>query len=221
MKSLNRVFLMGHLGRAPELMQSKAGKPYTRLNLATHRSWGTGDDQREEITDWHSVFVWGTLAERCTANLLPGNIYMADGYRADVYLAHPVTGDIWRPEIMHIIDLRSRVLVGYRIMLHEGSYDVMFYEPKVYEDSLNISTNLRGGSPVIVNLKHLDPAEGTRLIDFVCGTAYAIDGHMMKIGESTFLFTPSSMAITAADDRASLGEEIDSERGKREVFFSR
>jgi len=103
----------------------------------------------------------------------------------------------------------------------EGSYDVMFYEPKVYEDSLGISTNLRSGSPVIVNLKHLDPAEGTRLIDFVCGTAYAIDGHMMKIGESIFLFTPSSIAITSADDRSSLGEEMESERGKREVFFSR
>ena len=100
----------------------------------------------------------------------------------------------------------------------EGSYDVMFYEPKIYEDSLNISTNLRTGSPVIVNLKHLDPAEGTRLIDFVCGTAYAIDGHMMKIGESIFLFTPSSIAITSAEERASLGEEIES---KRETFFSR
>jgi len=52
--------------------------------------------------------------ERCTANLLPGDIYMADGYRADVYLAHPLTGKIWRPEIMHIIDMRSRVLVGYQ-----------------------------------------------------------------------------------------------------------
>ena len=113
------------------------------------------------------------------------------------------------------------VLRGKREAKAEGGSEVMFYEPKVYEDSLNISTNLRGGSPVIVNLKHLDPAEGTRLIDFVCGTAYAIDGHMMKIGESIFLFTPSSIAITSADDRASLGEEMESERGKREVFFSR
>lgn len=103
----------------------------------------------------------------------------------------------------------------------EGSYEVMFYEPKIYEDSLNISTNLRTGSPVIVNLKHLDPTEGTRLIDFVCGTAYAIDGHMMKIGESIFLFTPSSIAITSAEERSSLGEEIETERGKRESFFSR
>jgi len=99
----------------------------------------------------------------------------------------------------------------------ESSYEIMFYEPKVYEDSLNISTNLRAGSPVIINLKHLDPSEGTRLIDFVCGTAYAIDGHMMKIGESIFLFTPSEINIVAAEERASLGEELE----KRESFFSR
>ena len=62
---------------------------------------------------------------RDTHDLLPGDIYMADGYRADVYLAHPMTGDIWRPEIMHVIDVKTGFLVGYRIMANEGTYDVM------------------------------------------------------------------------------------------------
>ena len=62
---------------------------------------------------------------RSTAELLPGDIYMADGYRADVYLAHPMTGGIWRPEIMHVIDIKTNAFVGYRIMAHEGTYDVM------------------------------------------------------------------------------------------------
>ncbi|MDP2395040.1 MAG: Mu transposase C-terminal domain-containing protein [Methylococcaceae bacterium] len=70
---------------------------------------------------------------RCTTNLLPGDIYTADGYRADVYLAHPVTGDIWRPEIMHVLDLESRYLVGYRIMAHESSYDVMIAWAEIFE----------------------------------------------------------------------------------------
>lgn len=113
------------------------------------------------------------------------------------------------------------VLKGKRESKEEGAYEIMFYEPKVYEDSLNISTNLRSGSPVIINLKHLDPSEGTRLIDFVCGTAYAIDGHMMKTGESIFLFTPGSIAIVSAEERASLGDEIDANKNKRETFFSR
>lgn len=71
--------------------------------------------------------------ERCTTNLLPGDVYMADGYRADVYLAHPMTGDIWRPEIVHIIDLRSRMMVGYRIIAHEGAYDIMISWAETFE----------------------------------------------------------------------------------------
>jgi len=103
----------------------------------------------------------------------------------------------------------------------EGPSDVIVHEPKVYEDSLNISANLRGGNPVIINLKHLEPTEGTRLIDFVCGTAYAIDGHMMKIGDSIFLFAPNQINIINAEEKSSLTEEISQFESKRESFFSR
>lgn len=103
----------------------------------------------------------------------------------------------------------------------EAGTEIVIYEPKVYEDSLNVSTHLRAGCPVIINLKHLDPNEGTRLIDFVCGTAYAIDGHMMKIGDSIFLFTPNTIAITPADERTSIEDDLSLDREKRETFFSR
>ncbi|WP_245209084.1 integrase catalytic domain-containing protein, partial [Ralstonia solanacearum] len=61
---------------------------------------------------------------RSTENALPGDVYVADGYRADVYLAHPVTGDIWRPELTVAIDMRSRFPVGWRADEHEGTYAV-------------------------------------------------------------------------------------------------
>nr|VFJ90884.1 MAG: putative transposase [Candidatus Kentron sp. LFY] len=59
--------------------------------------------------------------ERCTRNALPGDVYVADGYRADVWLAHPVTGDLWRPELTVAMDMRSRVIVGWRADEHEGT----------------------------------------------------------------------------------------------------
>jgi cell division inhibitor SepF len=84
-----------------------------------------------------------------------------------------------------------------------SEYEIVIHEPKVYEDSMTISTQLRGGSPVIINLKHLvTNEEGVRLIDFVCGTAYAIDGHMVKIGEGIFLFTPNNIIISDVEDRS-------------------
>lgn len=102
----------------------------------------------------------------------------------------------------------------------DSSFEIMIYEPKIYEDSLGISGNLRKGKPAIVNLKHLEPSEGTRLIDFICGVAFAIDGHMMKIGESIFLFSPGTVRITDAEERVSIGEEISSFGTEREGFFS-
>jgi cell division inhibitor SepF len=115
----------------------------------------------------------------------------------------------------------ATILKNKKSSKEEGGYEIVFYEPKVYEDSLNISTHLRSGSPVIISLKHLDPAEGTRLIDFVCGTAYAIDGHMIKVGESIFLFAPAQITINSSEDRSSLGEELAYSEEKRDAFFSR
>jgi cell division inhibitor SepF len=99
-----------------------------------------------------------------------------------------------------------------------AEYEIIMHEPKVYEDSLNISTQLRSGSPVVINLRHLDPNEGTRLIDFVCGTAYAIDGHMIKIGESIFLFTPSNILISDVEDTSGMEDSISAES---KTLFSR
>lgn len=62
--------------------------------------------------------------KRSTEHALPGDVYVADGYRADVYLAHPLTGDIWRPELTVSIDLRSRFCVHWRADEHEGTYAV-------------------------------------------------------------------------------------------------
>jgi putative transposase len=61
---------------------------------------------------------------RSTENALPGDVYVADGYRADMYLAHPVTGDIWRPELTVCMCMRSRFIPGWRADEHEGTYAV-------------------------------------------------------------------------------------------------
>jgi len=80
MKSLNRVFIMGNLGFPPELMESKGGRSYARLRIATERSWVNADEVRETNTDWHSVFVWGKLAEICVEHLRKGAVVFVQGY---------------------------------------------------------------------------------------------------------------------------------------------
>jgi cell division inhibitor SepF len=107
---------------------------------------------------------------------------------------------------------------GHMKEREDAEYEIVVFEPKAYEDSINISAYLRKGSAVIINLRNLEQVEGTRLVDFVCGTAYAIDGHMQKIGETIFLFTPKRIAVSDLDERPTLGEEINL-TGKRELFF--
>jgi putative transposase len=64
------------------------------------------------------------FVRRTTENLRAGDVYVADGYRADMYLAHPITGDIFRPELTVSMDLRSRFIVGWRLDEHEGGHVV-------------------------------------------------------------------------------------------------
>ncbi len=86
---------------------------------------------------------------------------------------------------------------------NDSELDISIYEPKNYDNSIEISAKLRQGCPVIVNLKFLDNSDGTRLIDFICGTAYDIDGRMHRIAETIFLLTPSHIAIADLSDKSS------------------
>ena len=99
------------------------------------------------------------------------------------------------------------------------SAEIKVEEPRIYEDSLSIATQLRENKPVIVNLKYLETQASKRLVDFVCGTAYAINGHMMKIGENIFLFTPSNVHIANSEEKTPFEEGVEQE--EKEVFFKR
>lgn len=85
--------------------------------------------------------------------------------------------------------------------------DVMIIEPSAYEDSLIVSTWLKKNNPVVVNIKHLDAATGKRFVDFICGSAYAFEGHMHRLGGTIFMFTPAHMAIVPTSE-----EEISQHR---------
>ena len=101
----------------------------------------------------------------------------------------------------------------------KGMSEIKIEEPRIYEDSLQVSSYLREGKPVIINLKYLDTDSGKRFIDFVCGTAYAINGHMMKIGDNIFLFTPASVLITESGEQAQYDQVHETE--DKDIFFKK
>jgi cell division inhibitor SepF len=78
----------------------------------------------------------------------------------------------------------------------QGGPGIVITEPRTYEDdSRMISSCLKDGQVVIINLKYLDAATGKRLIDFICGTIYAFEGYVKKLGGNIFLCTPGSVNV--------------------------
>lgn len=64
-RGLNKVMVIGNIGRDPELRYTPSGKPVTSFSLASSRSWTAPDGERREETEWFNVVAWGNLAEIC------------------------------------------------------------------------------------------------------------------------------------------------------------
>ncbi len=60
---INKVILIGHLGRDPEVRSTQAGTAVANFTVATNRRWTDRDGQRQEETEWHRIVVWGRQAE--------------------------------------------------------------------------------------------------------------------------------------------------------------
>lgn len=70
-------------------------------------------------------------------------------------------------------------------------------EPDSFNDVQTICDHLKEKRPVIVSVEGLDKELSKRIIDFVSGTTYAIDGSIQRVGESIFVFAPSGVQIEA------------------------
>jgi len=78
-RGLNKVILIGHLGRDPEMRYTPSGKPVTSFSVATTRSWVNADGERREETEWFNVVAWGNLAEICKQCLSKGQQVYIEG----------------------------------------------------------------------------------------------------------------------------------------------
>jgi cell division inhibitor SepF len=73
---------------------------------------------------------------------------------------------------------------------------VVVMEPGSFEEAQNIADQLKSRRPVIVNLENAEKTLAKRIVDFVSGTTYALNGNMQKVGNGIFLFVPSNVDIT-------------------------
>ena len=79
MKSLNRVQLIGRLGKNPEVRYTANGSAVANFSLATNESWTGKDGQKNERTEWHNIVAWGKLGEICGEYLTKGKQIYIEG----------------------------------------------------------------------------------------------------------------------------------------------
>lgn len=76
---LNKVMLIGRLGRDPEVRYTQTGAPVCSLRIATDESYTDRDGKRVERTEWHSVSVFQRAAESCGKYLAKGSLVYVEG----------------------------------------------------------------------------------------------------------------------------------------------
>lgn len=78
-RGLNKVMVIGHLGKDPEMRFTPSGRPVTTFSVAVSRSWNTADGERRSETEWFNIVAWGNLAEICNQYLHKGQQVYIEG----------------------------------------------------------------------------------------------------------------------------------------------
>ena len=85
--------------------------------------------------------------------------------------------------------------------------EVVLFRPGSFNDTSKAADDLRGRKAVIVNMENVDKAMARRVVDFLSGCVYALDGDVKKIAQSAYLFCPHNMDIVG--DLETLQAEIE------------
>jgi single-strand DNA-binding protein len=86
MASVNKVILIGNLGRDPELRYTPSGTAVANFTVATNETWKDKDGTKQEHTEWHRVVAWGKLAEIAGEYLRKGRqVYIEGSIRSRTY----------------------------------------------------------------------------------------------------------------------------------------
>ena len=79
MAGLNKIQLIGRLGREPEARFTPRGTKVCSFSLAVNRRWKDGEGESKEATDWFQIETWGRLADICQEYLDKGSLVYLEG----------------------------------------------------------------------------------------------------------------------------------------------
>ncbi|MGQ9457538.1 MAG: single-stranded DNA-binding protein [Anaerolineae bacterium] len=79
-RGLNKVMIIGQLGRDPEMRYTPSGKAVTSFSVAVSQSRVSSEGEPQDTVEWFHVVAWGDLAERCKRNLGQGSTVYVEGH---------------------------------------------------------------------------------------------------------------------------------------------
>jgi len=97
---------------------------------------------------------------------------------------------------------------GQVLNMGSGKQEVVLFHAKTFDNAAKAADELRRKKAVILNMENVDKALTRRVVDFLSGSVYALDGNVKKIAQSTYLFCPHNMDVVG--DLENVQSEIDS-----------
>ncbi|MFS0672359.1 cell division protein SepF [Ornithinibacillus sp. 179-J 7C1 HS] len=105
-----------------------------------------------------------------------------------------------QPPNHNVINLKS---------VKTSSPKVVLYEPRTFDEAQQIADNIVNKRAVVINLQRLETYEAKRIVDFLSGTVYAVNGVIQRLGSQTFLCAPDNMDVSG-----SISETLEEELNK-------
>ena len=76
---MNKVMIIGRIGRDPEMRYTPSGRPVTTFSVGTSRTWNTSEGERRTATEWFNIVAWSNLAEICKQYLAKDRLVYIEG----------------------------------------------------------------------------------------------------------------------------------------------
>ena len=97
---------------------------------------------------------------------------------------------------------------GQVVNMSSGKQEVVLFHAKTFDDAAKAADELRKRKAVMLNMENVDKSLTRRVVDFLSGSVYALDGRVKKVAQSTYLFCPHNMDVVG--DLESVQVETDS-----------
>ena len=97
---------------------------------------------------------------------------------------------------------------GQVLSMNSNKQEVVLFHAKTFDDAAKACNELRRKKAIILNMENVDKALTRRVVDFLSGSVYALDGSVKKIAQSTYLFCPHNMDVVG--DLEDLQGEVES-----------